>query len=92
MDKLVEVIDNGAPISGTGLAYVGDTLQAAFDGADVILSKGSGNFASLCGCGANVYYIFMCKCRRLSQILGVPKMTGQFLRERSLPPLPPMKP
>lgn len=92
MDKLVEVIDNGAPISGTELAYVGDTLRAAFDGADVILSKGSGNFESLCGCGANVYYIFMCKCRRLSQILGVPNMTGQFLRERSLPPLSPLQP
>lgn len=39
MDKLVEVIDNGAPISGTELAYVGDTLQAAFDGADVILPR-----------------------------------------------------
>lgn len=92
MDKLVEVIDNGAPISGTELAYVGDTLRAAFDGADVILSKGSGNFESLCGCGANVYYIFMCKCRRLSQILGVPNMTGQFLREQSLPPLSPLQP
>ena len=28
MDKLVEVIDNGAPISGTELAYVGDALRA----------------------------------------------------------------
>lgn len=91
MDKLVEVIDNGSSISGTELAYVGDALRAAFDGADVILSKGSGNFESLCGCGYNVYYIFMCKCRRLSQILEVPNMTGQFLRERSLPPLAPLQ-
>ena len=87
MDRLVPILDNGSAISGTELGFLSDALQDAMDRADVILSKGSGNFECLAGCGYNIYYVFMCKCRRLSQILSVPNMTGQFLRERELPPL-----
>jgi len=90
MDQLAEIIDNGSAISGTELAYAGEELKAALDTADVILSKGSGNLECLAGCGLNIYYIFMCKCRRVSQILGVPNMSGQFLREKNLPILSPM--
>lgn len=90
MDKLAQIIDNGSAISGTELDYIGDELKDALDKADLILSKGSGNLESLAGCGLNVYYIFMCKCRRVSKILGCELMTGHFLLEKSLPKLDPM--
>lgn len=84
MDRLARIIDNGSAISGTELAYAGPELREALDTADVILSKGSGNFECMAGCGLNVYYIFMCKCRRVSRILGVENMTGQFLHDSRL--------
>ena len=87
MDALVPILDNGSAISGTEPGFLGPALQDALDRADVILSKGSGNFECLAGCGKNIYYVFMCKCDRLSRILRVPNMTGQFLRELTLPPL-----
>ena len=90
MDKLCTIIDNGSAISGTELDYIGEELKAALEQADVIISKGSGNLESLAGCGLNVYYIFMCKCLRVAKILGCENMTGQFLREKSLPALNPM--
>ena len=90
MDKLCRVIDNGSGISGTELHYISDELRQALDSADVILSKGSGNMESLVGCGLNVYYIFMCKCKRMSKILGCENMSAQFLRERSLPVMKPL--
>lgn len=90
MDKLARIIDNGSAISGTELAYAGPELQEALAASDVILSKGSGNMECMAGCGLNVYYIFMCKCIRMSRILGVENMTGQFLREKSLPKLNPL--
>ena len=90
MDRLCSILDNGSAISGTELDYTGPALRQALAEADVILSKGSGNLESLAGCGLNVYYIFMCKCRRVSKILGCPNMSGQFLRERALPPLEPL--
>ena len=90
MDKLVQILDNGSGISGTELNYVNQELHDALHSADVILSKGSGNLESLAGCGLNVYYIFMCKCRRVAKILGCENMTGQFLRECALPEMNPM--
>lgn len=90
MDKLCTIIDNGSAISGTELDYIGQELKTALDGADIVISKGSGNLESLAGCGLNVYYIFMCKCLRVAHILGCENMTGQFLRELDLPQLDPM--
>ena len=90
MDQLCTIIDNGSAISGTELDYIGDELKTALDHADLIISKGSGNLESLAGCGLNIYYIFMCKCQRVAKILDCENMTGQFLRERTLPKLEPM--
>lgn len=89
MDKLARVIDNGSGISGTEPEYAGPALQDALIAADVILSKGSGNMESLVGRGYNAYYLFMCKCARVSKLLGCENMTGQFLQERKLPPMNP---
>ena len=80
MDRLCRVIDNGSGISGTELDYIGEDLKKALTAADIILSKGSGNMESLVGCGLNVYYSFMCKCVRMSRILGCENMSAQFLR------------
>ncbi len=90
MDRLCRILDNGSAISGTEPDYLGNELREALAQADVIVSKGSGNLESLAGCGLNIYYIFMCKCARVAKLLGCENMTGQFLRERSLPRLDPM--
>ena len=86
MDKLVPILDNGSAISGTEFDYIPEELKSAMRRSDIILSKGSGNFESLGGCGLNVYYIFMCKCERVARILNTPNMTPQFLREKTLAP------
>lgn len=90
MDKLATILDNGSGISGTELDYVNQECKDAIHRADIILSKGSGNMESLAGCGLNVYYIFMCKCPRMAKLLNCENMTGQFLREKTLPPINPM--
>ena len=89
MDRLCTVLDNGSDISGTEPDYAGPALKQALETADVILSKGSGNMEAMAGRGYNAYYLFMCKCGRVSKLLGCENMAGQFLRERSLPPLNP---
>ena len=84
MDKLCAVIDNGSAISGTELDFLGEELKQAMVQADVILSKGSGNFESLVGCNLNIYYLFMCKCKRVATLLNCQIMTGQFLQEKNI--------
>lgn len=84
MDKLCRVLDNGTCFAGTELPFIGTALAQEIDKADLILSKGSGNFESLAGCGLNIYYVFMCKCQRVAHLLKVKNMTGQFLKESQI--------
>lgn len=76
------VIDNGCSIAGNVLSRVSEQAREAIESADVIISKGQGNFESLYGCRLNVYYIFMCKCELFATRFGVPKFSGMLIRQR----------
>jgi len=78
------IIDNGDTISGTQIRFAGKELRRALDTADVILSKGQGNFETMHGCGLNVYYVFLCKCQWFVEMFGIPMLTGMFLNERRI--------
>lgn len=75
------VIDNGSDIGGTDLDYIGDEARRAMENADVILAKGMGNTETLYGCGYNVYYAFLVKCKRFQQVFNKPHMTAMFVRD-----------
>ena len=76
------VIDNGNRIPGTQIDMLGDEARAAFERADVILSKGQGNAETLLGCGYNIYYAFLVKCPLFMERFGKPKLTPMFVKER----------
>ncbi len=85
LDRVARLTDTGVNIPGTQLSACSQAFRAEFDSADLILSKGQGNFETLWGCGANVYYLFLCKCELFVQLFGVPRLTGMFLNERRAP-------
>lgn len=76
LTDLVTVLPNGNGIAGTCLERLSPEAQRLIQQADLILSKGQGNFETLRGCGKNVYYLFLCKCDLFAQQFQVPKMTG----------------
>ena len=77
------VIDNGSTVAGTELDLLGEEARAAFEKADVILSKGQANVETLYGCGYNIYYIFLIKCARFVHHFGKEKLTPMLLREKA---------
>ena len=81
---LARVIDNGSRIGGMEPDYLGAEAHEALESAPVILAKGQANLETLLGCGRNIYYLFLCKCSRFTQMFAVPAMTGMFLNERRL--------
>lgn len=85
LEQFGRIIDNGSGISGVELGWLGQEMAQALDSADVILAKGQGNFETMLGCGKNVYYLFLCKCPRFTEMFGVPLLTGMFVNERRLP-------
>lgn len=76
------VIDNGTRIAGTQLDMLGGEAKNALEAADVILSKGQANVETLLGCGYNIYYAFLVKCRRFIDIFQKPKLTPMLIREK----------
>ena len=83
LNELVKVIGNGSDILGTCLKYISEEARTVIEEADVILSKGQGNFETLQGYDKNIYYIFLCKCEMIAEMFGVPKFSPMLVKENS---------
>ena len=83
LTELVNVIGNGSNIAGTCLDKISEEARSLIDSADVIISKGQGNFETLHKCGRNIYYIFMCKCKMFADRFGVPRYSGMLINDKS---------
>jgi len=77
-----EVLDNGSAIPGNVADKLSGVTEAAVENADVLIAKGQGNYEALAGCGLNIFYIFMCKCRLFVERFGVPLYSGILTSER----------
>ena len=84
MGEIVSVIGNGTSIAGTVLNKISAESKAIIDNADLIISKGQGNFETLHGCGKNIYYLFLCKCKMFADRFGVESFKGIFVNDRNL--------
>lgn len=82
MDEHASVYTNGMPVAGTIYGLLPDDVKALVSGADVILSKGQGNYESMCGQGMHVFYSFLCKCDLFTDRFHVPRLTGMFIEEK----------
>lgn len=78
------VLPNGTNVAGTCLNKLPPKIKEIVDNADVIISKGQGNFETLHDCGLNVYYFFLCKCKLFSDQFKVPSFTGMLLNDRRM--------
>ena len=84
MEKIVSVIGNGTSVAGTVLNKISTEPKAIIDNADLIISKGQGNFETLHGCGKNIYYLFLCKCKMFADRFGVESVKGIFVNDKHL--------
>ena len=81
IDCIAEIISSGIGVSGTVYKMLSNEAKSALDNADVILSKGQGNYEALSGQGRHIFYSFLCKCERFTTRFSVPKLTGMFVEE-----------
>lgn len=81
MDHVADLIDNGYDAPSTIPEKCSAAFQAAFDQADVIISKGQGNLEGLLHkTDKEVYFLLMVKCKVIADALGVSK--GDFIVKR----------
>jgi uncharacterized protein with ATP-grasp and redox domains len=72
LDQLVEVIDNGSDAPGTILSDCSPEFRRRFAEADLIISKGQGNFETLSGEVGNIFFLFKVKCPMVAKLVGQP--------------------
>lgn len=81
LTAIARVIGNGSFVAGTCLGRISEEALKVIDDADVIISKGQGNFETLNRCGKNIYYIFMCKCSMFADRFDVPLCSGMIIND-----------
>ena len=84
LTKNVKVIGNGTNIAGTCMDEISKEALEILETADVIISKGQGNFETLYGCGLNVYYLFMCKCTMFANRFKKNLYEGMLLNDKNV--------
>lgn len=84
LTHMVKVIENGNGVAGTQISLLSDEARNAIYAADIILSKGQGNFETIHGCGLNIYYLFLCKCEWFTKRFGMERLKGVFVNELEL--------
>lgn len=75
--EFCEVISNGSDAPGTILTDCSQEFRECFEAADLVLSKGQGNFETLSGVNKNVFFLLNIKCEVLSRVFGWP--TGSLV-------------
>ncbi len=81
LTEIVPVFGNGSGIAGTELSHISEEARGKLKQADLILSKGQGNFETLHTCGLNIYYLFLCKCDWFVQRFQAEHLQGMFVNE-----------
>lgn len=80
--QVARLISNGDDTPSTLLHRVSPEFKAVYDSADLIISKGMGNFEGLMNeKDPRLFYLLMIKCHVIGQKLGVQK--GEFVVKRN---------
>ena len=84
LEAIAQVIDSGSNVAGTSLMEVSLEARNVLESAEVIISKGQGNFETLHQCGKNIFYIFLCKCEMFMERFSLPQFTGVLIHEKNI--------
>lgn len=79
MTRLCRVVESGVDTPGTVLSRCTPDFLDRMRGADVILSKGQGNFESLEGVWPGIFCAFKVKCGRVARDSGLPYGCSAFV-------------
>lgn len=71
LDEVAELISSGTTAPGTVLRLCDDRFLERFEKAEMIISKGQGNYEALSSVSKPVFFLLKAKCKVISGDLGV---------------------
>ncbi len=72
LPEIVPVLDNGSDAPGTILADCSVAFRDWFNRADLVISKGQGNYETLSDVDKNIFFLFTVKCPLVAARVGEP--------------------
>ncbi len=73
LDRVAELISSGSTAPGAVLRLCNDEFIERFKKAEMIISKGQGNYEALSNVKNTVFFLLKAKCKMISKDLGVNK-------------------
>ena len=70
LDKVATIISNGSDAPATILSQCSSEMLSYYQTADLIISKGQGNYESLSGRPENIFFLFKVKCPVIARKSG----------------------
>jgi len=71
LDEVAEIISSGSSAPGTILRLCNETFLERFDTAELVISKGQGNYEGLSGVDRKVFFLLRAKCPVIARDIGV---------------------
>ncbi len=81
LDKMAEIVSSGTDAPGTILDLCSEEFVGIFQSADLIISKGQGNYEGLSEEARPVFFLLKAKCSVIAQDIGVP--TGSIVLKKA---------
>ncbi|MBF0606639.1 MAG: ARMT1-like domain-containing protein [Candidatus Magnetobacterium sp. LHC-1] len=81
LGAVCKVIDNGSDAVGTITTLCSSDFLARFNTHSFIISKGQGNYETLCGSDKDIFFLFQAKCDVVARHLGL--KVGAMLLKRN---------
>jgi uncharacterized protein with ATP-grasp and redox domains len=86
LTDIVHVIGNGSDAPGTLIEDCGAEFRSCFESADLIISKGQGNFETLSGTQQNIFFLLKVKCPVVASAVKLPLGTHALLHSKGFEP------
>ena len=71
IDKIAKIISSGTTAPGTILGLCNKDFIQIFNDADMIISKGQGNYEGLSGINRSIFFLLKAKCPVIARNIGV---------------------
>ena len=79
LGEVSRVIDSGSIYPGVVIGKTNKEFSEIYDSADIVVSKGQGNFEGLSGNAVEkLFFCLMVKCETISKFIGIPKGSTIF--------------
>ena len=71
IDQYADILPTGSDVPGVKLDECSDAFLSRFFGADIVISKGQGNFETLSDCPRDIFFLLKVKCPVVAHLLDV---------------------